>query len=124
VNEEIPRRCDWRFSTLDLVRRYLTNDEQGRLRKLEAAANQVQPELTVDEKLRVIAQFSRGVLELVSERQEHRDEAMIVALALVDAVPQPWDEPGWSCCGDLDCPFVSKCLDTERLDAAWLLLHH
>ena len=48
---------------------------------------------------------------------------MIAALALVDAVPQPWDEVGWSCCGDPDCPFVSKCLDIERLDGAWLLVH-
>lgn len=48
---------------------------------------------------------------------------MIAALTLVDAAPQPWDEAGWSCCGEPDCPFVSKCLDTERVDAAWLLVH-
>ena len=32
----------------------------------------------------------------------------------------PWEEPGWSCCGDPACPFRSKCADTERLDAAYL----
>jgi hypothetical protein len=116
------RRSKREFSTLELVRRYLTRDEQGRLHELEAAANAIEAEMTADEKLQFVGQLSRGVLELVAERQEHRDEAMIVALELVDAVPQSWDEPGWSCCGDPECPFVHKCLDTERLDAAWLLL--
>jgi len=32
----------------------------------------------------------------------------------------PWDGPGWSCCGDPACPFVEKCRDVERLDAAYL----
>ena len=39
----------------------------------------------------------------------------------IDSVRQPWDEPGWTCCGDQGCPFVSKCRDSERLDAAYLL---
>jgi hypothetical protein len=32
----------------------------------------------------------------------------------------PWDEPGWSCCGDPDCWRVEKCRDSERMDAAYL----
>jgi hypothetical protein len=32
----------------------------------------------------------------------------------------PWDEPGWSCCGDPDCLRVEKCRDSERMDAAYL----
>lgn len=32
----------------------------------------------------------------------------------------PWDEPGWSCCGDPDCQFVEKCRDAARMDAAYL----
>ncbi len=39
----------------------------------------------------------------------------------IDAEPQPWDDPEWTCCGDAGCPFVSKCRDGERLDAAWNL---
>jgi hypothetical protein len=39
-----------------------------------------------------------------------------------DLVPEmrgPWDEPDWTCCGDPGCPFVAKCRDTERMDAAY-----
>lgn len=32
----------------------------------------------------------------------------------------PWEKPGWSCCGDPECPFRLKCADIERLDAAYL----
>lgn len=39
----------------------------------------------------------------------------------IDAVRQPWDDPDWTCCGDAGCPFVDKCRDRERLDAAYLL---
>ena len=43
-------------------------------------------------------------------------------LAYLSLVPKqrgPWDEPGWSCCGDRACPFRQKCADIERLDAAF-----
>jgi hypothetical protein len=41
----------------------------------------------------------------------------------MDRVPLmhgPWDEAGWSCCDDSNCPFVAKCRNTERMDAAFL----
>lgn len=56
-------------STLDLVRRYLTSEEEERLRELEAAATAIHAELTPDEVLRIANQLSRGLLELVAERQ-------------------------------------------------------
>ena len=33
----------------------------------------------------------------------------------------PWDDPDWRCCpDDPDCPFVEKCRDSERMDAAYI----
>jgi len=57
-------------STLDLIRRYLTSEEEERLRELEAAATAIQAELTADERLRIVNQLSRGLLELIAERQK------------------------------------------------------
>jgi hypothetical protein len=61
-------------SALDLVRGYLTSDEQQRLRELEAAVKATQGELTSDETLRLVGLLSRGLLELVSNRQ--KDESV------------------------------------------------
>jgi hypothetical protein len=58
------------FSTLDLIRRYLTEEEEERLRELEAAATAIRHELTPDEQLRLVSQLSAGLLELVAERQQ------------------------------------------------------
>ena len=33
----------------------------------------------------------------------------------------PWDDPDWRCCpDDPDFPFVEKCRDSARMDAAYL----
>jgi hypothetical protein len=53
-----------------VIRRYLTSEEEARLRELEAAATAIQAELTADERLRIVNQLSRGLLELIAERQK------------------------------------------------------
>lgn len=67
-----PRQSKQEISTLDLIRRYLTLEEQERLRELEAAATAIQAELTPDEKLRLVGFLSRGLFELISEREEEQ----------------------------------------------------